>query len=404
MILLVVLLSQHLRSCSIPIWRWRRSKGFDVWTQFPVFTIFSLLLPITCLWAVCGNLPRGAAMNPYPDGSAEGILGTNSTDLVPWFRVPLPGVWGAPAFNARSVYAGVAMALGASISSLGCYVMCAKVTGSPHPPRHSCNRGICAEGAGSCIAALLGTISATSSSIPNIGALALTQVQCRLPVQMAGALCVLVGMSAKLTYFLTTIPMAIHGGVLGVTYTMAVSVGVSYFQYTNIDSGRNIFIIGFTMFMALLTPRWFSHNPEFIATGITSLNLFLLALLKTPVIQGGILAFLLDNTVSGTSEERGLVPDFPGFHVRKDGRSGCHTQGLTDIYRLPSGVHRWSVRLCPGFYPFSNLRPASEPTQEPAGVEEIRDLLPPPVPQDTQGEGSAPSSSKDAQDILGIPV
>ncbi|GCB83143.1 hypothetical protein scyTo_0023979, partial [Scyliorhinus torazame] len=73
-------------------------------------------------------------------------------------------------------------------------------------------------------------------------------------------------MSAKLTYFLTTIPASIHGGVLSVTNTMAVSVGVSYFQYTNIDSGRNIFIIGFTMFMALLTPHWFIRNTDYIVT------------------------------------------------------------------------------------------------------------------------------------------
>ncbi|XP_051880761.1 solute carrier family 23 member 3 isoform X2 [Pristis pectinata] len=298
-ILLVVLLSQHLRSCSIPILRWRKSEGIDVLTRLPIFRIFSLLLPIVSLWILCGNLREGAAMNPYPGGGFQGILGTNSTDLVPWFRVPLPGQWGAPTINVRSLYLGTIMALGASVSSLGCYMMCAKVTGSLHPPRDSCNRGICLEGVGSCIGAVLGGISGTSSSIPNVGALALTQVQTRHSVQIAAVLCVLVGMSAKLTYFLTTIPMAIHGGVLSITYTMAVSVGVSYFQYTNIDSGRNIFIIGFTMFMALLTPRWFSHNSEYIATGITSLDLFLLALLLTPVIHGGFLAFLLDNTVSG---------------------------------------------------------------------------------------------------------
>ncbi|XP_041057150.1 solute carrier family 23 member 3 [Carcharodon carcharias] len=299
LILLVVLLSQHLQSCYIPIWSWKKSKGFAILTYFPLFRIFSLLLPILFLWVLCGTLREGNVLNPYPAGGYRGILRNNSTSLVPWFSIPNPGGCGAPTINFRSAFIGVTMALGTSISSLGCYVMCAKVTGSLHPPRDSFNRGICLEGIGSCIAALLGGVTSASSSIPNVGALALTQAESRHSVQITAVLCILVGMSAKLTYFLTTMPAAIHGGVLSVTYTMAVSVGVSYFQYTNIDSGRNIFIIGFTMFMALLTPHWFIHNPDYIVTGVRSLDIFLLALLMMPVIQGGFLAFLLDNTVSG---------------------------------------------------------------------------------------------------------
>ncbi|XP_059823603.1 solute carrier family 23 member 3 isoform X2 [Hypanus sabinus] len=349
LVLLVVLLSQHLRSCTVPIWRWRKSKGFDIWIRVPIFRIFSLFLPIIFMWILCGNLQEGAAMNPYPGGVFQGILGTNDTELVPWFRVPLPGQWGVPRVNIRALYLGTIMALGASISSVGCYTMCAKVTGLLHPPRDSCNRGICLEGLGSCLSAVLGGISGTSSSIPNVGALALTQVQSRHSIQIAAVLCILVGMSAKLTYFLSTIPMAIHGGVLSVTYTMAVSIGVSYFQYTNIDSGRNIFIIGFTMFMALLTPQWFRLNSEYIATG--------------------------------TSTERGLVAGFPGFHSWPEGEGIRQPQELTRVPQLPGGVRTVLKHLCPKFFPFHNLCPLSEPAQERTEVEENKGLLPVPILQ-----------------------
>ncbi|XP_069786657.1 solute carrier family 23 member 3 [Narcine bancroftii] len=400
LILLAILLSQHLRSCSIPIWRWRKSKGFEVLTRFPLFRIFSLLLPTVSLWIVCGNLREGAVMNPYPGGGFQGILGTNTTDLVPWFRVPSPGQWGAPTINTHSLCVGTVMALAASISSVGCYVMCAKVLGSLHPPRDYCNRGICLEGVGSCIGAILGGVSGMSSSIPNVGALALTHVHTRRSVQIAAVLCILIGLSDRLTYFLTTIPMAIHGGVLSITYAMAVSVGVSYFQYTNIDSGRNIFIIGFTMFMALLTPRWFGHNPEYIATGFASLDLLLLALLMSSVIQGGILAFLLDNTVSGTSEERGVVPDFPGFQMGQEDQRSHSAQGITTVYQLPAGVHAPLKYLCPKFFPFRNLYLDSGPTREPTQGEETKDLLPSPVPRPSQGGESAVRSSKIVEEIL----
>lgn len=55
--------------------------------------------------------------------------------------------------------------------------------------------------------------------------------------------------------------------MLCVTYAVAVGTGISYFQYADIDSGRNIFIVGFTMFMALLVPRWLSVSPARLVTG-----------------------------------------------------------------------------------------------------------------------------------------
>ena len=55
--------------------------------------------------------------------------------------------------------------------------------------------------------------------------------------------------------------------MLSVTYAVAVGTGISYFQYADIDSGRNIFIVGFAMFMALLVPRWFGAAPAHLATG-----------------------------------------------------------------------------------------------------------------------------------------
>lgn len=108
--------------------------------------------------------------------------------------------------------------------------------------------------------------------------------------------CVALGTSPRLAALLTRIPLAVHGacpllplpyralghfhipippdpcpragGVLCVTYAVAVGTGISYFQYADIDSGRNIFIVGFAMFMALLVPRWLGAAPAHLATGI----------------------------------------------------------------------------------------------------------------------------------------
>lgn len=53
------------------------------------------------------------------------------------------------------------------------------------------------------------------------------------------------------------------GGVLGVTQAVVLSAGFSSFHLADIDSGRNVFIVGFSIFMALLLPRWLWEAPEF---------------------------------------------------------------------------------------------------------------------------------------------
>uniref|UniRef100_A0A8B9CZG0 Solute carrier family 23 member 3 n=1 Tax=Anser brachyrhynchus TaxID=132585 RepID=A0A8B9CZG0_9AVES len=121
----------------------------------------------------------------------------------------------------------------------------------------------------------------------------------RLSVQVSALACVALGMSPRLAGLLTRIPLAVHGGVLCVTYAVAVGTGISYFQHADIDSGRNIFIVGFTMFMALLVPRWLGAAPAHLATGWVPLDLLFLSLLTVPVFLTGFLSFFLENTVSG---------------------------------------------------------------------------------------------------------
>ncbi|XP_042192336.1 solute carrier family 23 member 3 isoform X2 [Callorhinchus milii] len=400
-IVLVVLLSQHFGSCFVPIWRWRRSQGFSVCAYIPLFRIFSLLFPTLCLWLSSVILRELQIMEPYPAGKIPGILNSSSSNnssaqRVPWLKIPYPGEWGPPAFTVQAVCIGITMATATSISSMGCYIMAAKVLGCPHPPRDAHNRGISLEGLGSCVAAFLGSAFGISSSVPNVGALMLTQVQARRSVHINGLLCLLLGMSPKLTSFLSMVPPAIHGGMLSVTYTTAVAVGVSYFQFTDIDSGRNIFIIGFAVFMALLVPRWFLQHPQHISTGVRSLDIFILSLLSMPVIQGGILAYLLDNTVSGTLAERGLVAGFPGLTSVEEGQPG--PRDSTNVYRLPAAVRRLLECLSLRSFPLRNLCPDSDlPLVLPGSPEEKTDFL----PCSREGEGGG-TPAIDASKELGV--
>lgn len=51
------------------------------------------------------------------------------------------------------------------------------------------------------------------------------------------------------------------------TQAVVLSTGFSSFHLADIDSGRNVFNVGFSIFMALLLPRWFREAPVLLSTG-----------------------------------------------------------------------------------------------------------------------------------------
>lgn len=51
------------------------------------------------------------------------------------------------------------------------------------------------------------------------------------------------------------------------TQAVVLSTGFSSFHLADIDSGRNVFIVGFSIFMALLLPRWLRDAPVLLSTG-----------------------------------------------------------------------------------------------------------------------------------------
>ncbi|XP_061411233.1 solute carrier family 23 member 3 isoform X2 [Lethenteron reissneri] len=139
------------------------------------------------------------------------------------------------------------------------------------------------------------------------------------------------------------------GVVLGVTHSVAVGAGISYFQYLDMDSGRCIFIVGFSLFMALLLPRWMQDHAQSIASGRAWYSP-LQSLLRTPVLLGGAMSLLLDTTVSGTPEERGLF----AMRLAQDLQGGPGRPATRSAAR-----GRWAALRCATFRAFVTSRSAS---------------------------------------------
>ncbi|XP_077011292.1 solute carrier family 23 member 3 [Tamandua tetradactyla] len=367
LILLMVVCSQHLGSYQLPPWPWRRASASPNCAQIPVFRLVSVLIPVACVWSV--SAPLGLSTTPL-----ELLPPTEA----PWFWMPHPGEWDWPLLTPRALAAGISMGLAASASSLGCYALCGRLLNLPSPPPHACSRGLSLEGLGSVLAGMLGSPMGMASSFPNVGTVSLFQAGSRRVAHLVGVLCVGLGLSPRLAQLLTTIPLPVLGGVLGVTQAVVLSTGFSSFHLADIDSGRNVFIVGFSIFMALLLPRWLWEAPVLLRTGWSPLDVLLHSLLAEPIFLAGVLGFLLENTIPGTQLERGLGQGLQSPFAAQDAQvPKKYREKAAQEYWLPFSIQN----LCPCIpRPLYFLCPPPEDPDneegEPSEPGETTDLLP----------------------------
>ena len=116
---------------------------------------------------------------------------------------------------------------------------------------------------------------------------------------------ILLGTISKFGALFTTIPNPIVGGMYCAMFGMIVAVGLSNLQFVDLNSTRNLFILGFAFFMGLSVPEYFASNP--LTLDLEWLSNIINTLGSTGMAVGAFIALLLDNTVPGTDEERGLA-------------------------------------------------------------------------------------------------
>ncbi len=282
-IILIILFSQYLKSK-------RRS-----------FELYPILLAILTAWATAAILTvTGVFSAGHPSFTSMENLRN-----APWFRVPYPFQWGIPQFGIAAFVGMLAGYIASMVESIGDYYACARLSGAPTPDKRTINRGITFEGIGCFVAGIFGTGNGTTSYSENIGAIGLTRVGSRRVVQAGAIIMILLGTVSKFGALFTTIPSPIVGGMYCAMFGMIAAVGLSNLQFVDLNSARNLFILGFAFFMGLSVPEYFAANPvtfqpDWLANIINTLG-------STGMAVGAFIALLLDNTIPGTDEERGLT-------------------------------------------------------------------------------------------------
>ena len=281
-IFLIILFSQYLRN------------------KHRTFELYPILLAIVTAWSVSAIC---TALGIFPAGHPAHTSLANLKDA-PWFRIPYPFQWGFPQFGAAAIVGMLAGYIASIVESIGDYYACARLSGAPIPDKKTINRGITFEGIGCFIAGIFGTGNGTTSYSENIGAIGLTRVGSRRVVQAGAVIMILLGTVSKFGALFTTIPQPIVGGMYCAMFGMIAAVGLSNLQFVDLNSPRNLFILGFAFFMGLSVPEYFGQhpmqfNPIWLANIINTLG-------STGMAVGAFSALILDNTIPGTVEERGL--------------------------------------------------------------------------------------------------
>ncbi|XP_029010519.1 xan_ur_permease domain-containing protein isoform X1 [Betta splendens] len=332
---LIILFSQYLRHISLPFPTYSRDKKLHT-SRVYIFQILPVLLGITLSWLICFILTTYNVLPTDPDQYGYLARTDIKGDVIgqaPWFSFPYPGQWGVPTVSLAGVVGILAGVISSMIESVGDYHACARLSGAPPPPKHAINRGIGIEGLGCLLAGAWGTGNGTTSYSENVGALGITKVGSRMVIVASGVLMVVMGVFGKAGAIFTTIPSPVIGGMFMVMFGVISAAGVSNLQYADMNSARNIFIFGFSMFSGLVIPNWILKNPTAIATGVVELDQVLQVLLTTSMFVGGFFGFVLDNTIPGTKHERGILA---WNKAHEDDSSNTLESG--EVYDLPFGI------------------------------------------------------------------
>ena len=87
-------------------------------------------------------------------------------------------------------------------------------------------------------------------------------------IQWGGLVMMVVGVIGKFGALFVSIPDPIVGGVFMVMFGMIAAVGISNLQFADMNSSRNLFIVGFSIVFGLALPHYMKNHSDVIKTGM----------------------------------------------------------------------------------------------------------------------------------------
>ncbi|QCE09425.1 solute carrier family 23 [Vigna unguiculata] len=272
----------------------------------------------------------------------------------PWFRFPYPLQWGTPVFHWKMALVMCVVSLISSVDSVGSYHASSLLVASRPPTTGVLSRGIGLEGLSSVLAGLWGTGTGSTTLTENVHTIAVTKMGSRRAVQFGACFLILLSLVGKVGGFIASIPEVMVAGLLCFMWAMLTALGLSNLRYSEAGSSRNIIIIGLSLFFSLSIPAYFqqygisphsnssvpsyfqpyivaSHGP--FRTQYGGLNYFLNTTFSLHMVVAFLVAVILDNTVPGSKQERGV-------YVWSETEVARREPAVANDYELPLRVGR----------------------------------------------------------------
>ncbi|MEX2504091.1 MAG: solute carrier family 23 protein [Egicoccus sp.] len=286
--------------------------GLVLAPRIRLLSLFPILLAVTAAYLIA-LLFTGIGVFEAGTPAAVSFDAVSQAPLFRGFDVGGGGLffpWGTPIFDFGFIIAILAAYLASSIESFGDYHAISRIAGVGDPDAKTINRGIGAEGIGCALTGLFGGFSSTSYS-ENIGLVGLTKVASRAVVLIGAGILVILGLIGPVGAIIATIPIPVVGGVYLALFGLITAVGLSNLRRVDMDSQRNLMIVGFLLFAGLAFPAYFGGDAgaEFSFFGIDWATTVVQSIGANAIAVAAVLGILLDNLIPGTDAERGIGSD-----------------------------------------------------------------------------------------------
>ncbi|KAL8166052.1 hypothetical protein V2J09_007551, partial [Rumex salicifolius] len=285
---------------------------------------YAMLLCIGIIWVFAIILTAAGAYNHVSEVTQSSCR-VDSSHLIsaaPWIKVPYPFQWGTPIFRAGDVFGMLGAALVTSAESTATFYAASRLGGATAPPVHVMSRSIGLQGISLLLDGLFGAAVGTTASVENVGLLGLTRVGSRRVVQTSTAFMFFFAIFGKFGAVFASIPLSVFAAIYCVLWGIVAATGISFVQFVNKNSLRNMYVLGLTLFLGISIPYYFwaytastNHGP--VNTKGGWFNDILNAIFSSPATVALIVGTLLDNTLEPMRDaaDRG-VPWWKPFQDR----------------------------------------------------------------------------------------
>ncbi|GFZ12678.1 nucleobase-ascorbate transporter 12 [Actinidia rufa] len=299
----------------------------------------------------------------------------------PWFRFPYPLQWGTPVFNWKMALFMCVVSLISSVDSVGAlkgnsmlvshlldalgfkmnlakseliqvgkggmphlwhlllvvnlgFFQSLILVGSYHassllvasrPPTPGIlSRGIGLEGLSGILAGLWGTGTGSTTLTENVHTIAVTKMGSRRAVELGACFLIVLSLVGKVGGFIASIPEVMSAALL--CFMWAMLAALAYFQQYGISPNTNLSVPSYLQPYIVA-----SHGP--FRTKYGGLNYVMNTLLSLHMVIAFLIAVVLDNTVPGSPQERGV-------YVWSEAEAARREPAVAKDYGLPFRVGR----------------------------------------------------------------